>query len=149
MSWISHDCAWVCHKGHRDYVAYSILEEHRDCNMQFSVNCGSIVRERTYGKMRIDTWVRASRATSLWHAHQEKVANEIIYLTHENSFDYGCKRYEELKHAHPLTANGYQQNLGQGRKPAGDYVSVTNVSAGSAMLGDIVKTNQSSDPVGG
>ena len=116
-------------------------DERADCNIQFSVNCGSIVSQETHGRTRVRTWIDVSRVTSLWHAHQEKIRREIVYFTHQDSFDYGYEKYRELKQEH-YAANGWPQRLVRD-------VCVTDTSPGSAMIGGIVKTNQSSGSVGG
>lgn len=124
LRWDSDGEAWACMIcGWRRYLPAPTAGAHPDCNMQFSVNCGSIVSERTHGRMRVRTWIEASKVTSLWHAHQERVAKEIVYLTHTDSFDYGYQNYEQVKQQN-YAANGWQQRLVRD-------VRVTDPSSGS------------------
>lgn len=127
MYWASDEDAWVCYKcGERAYAVLA-TSGYPDCDMQFSVNCGSIVGERTHGRNTLDTWVRISRATSLWHAHQEKIENRISYYTHTDSFDYGYEQYKNLKQQHYM-GSGWEQNLWN------QNVQFTDTSSGSTII---------------
>jgi hypothetical protein len=95
--------------------------------MQFSVNSGSIVSQRTHNSMTIRNWIEISRTTSLWHAHREKVGNQIVYFTHTDSFDYGDQKYQALKQQH------YAANLLRGVQT--DVSSFTDPSSGSIVKG--------------
>jgi hypothetical protein len=108
-AWHCGICGWL------GYPAAAQLDQHLDCNMQFSVNCGSIVSERTGGKMRVRTWICASRTmtTSPWHAYQEQVGHQMVYFTHADSFDNGYQKHQRLKQEH-YASNGWQQNLRAG-----------------------------------
>jgi hypothetical protein len=76
--------------------------------------------------MKVRTWVNASKTTSLWHAHQEKIGKETVFFTHENSFDYGYQKYEQLKQQN-YAANGWEQRLVRD-------VRVTDTSSVSANI---------------
>lgn len=153
IQWDYDGDAWRCMIcGGRDYLPVATTGEYPDSNMQFSVNCGSIVSERTHGRMRVRRWVEVSKTTSLWHAHQEKVGKEIVYFTDANSFDYGQKKYEELKRRHYI-ANDWQQNLRAGEGYYRDRIDygqpvaeVMSVSSDSGMIATECAVPAQTDP---